>query len=315
MKDCGSNLWTNRTLLSTSGLWNDERIRVEIVGSTGQFRQDSRVIFLELLSSVVFRGRVVQRTGAPHVGWNLDVPLFSAFVCVQGCGSGTILGRHTALPSTPARSSSSRKLWPPKIDTRRYTHPSAFNPPLHHCHSIYFLVTFFLLFFFSLTPLPSIHLWLAIPLCFSLVSAYFILTYNVRMFLIHKHAHTKDVRTLPLLNSLLLRLLHHTSHQQGLLPWKLTRRRLFYYFLFYSSVLLSSLVLSSTLPLVHPSLFFLNICFFHQESASFYRHHSLWTHTVFNDPVETLAGVLSKSLNVRSLVTFWFTAANKLKSN
>lgn len=61
---------------------------------------------------------------------NLDfcIYFFGLFFCVsvfvQGCVRGTILGRHTALPSTPTQSSSLRKLWPPKSNTRRYTNIS-----------------------------------------------------------------------------------------------------------------------------------------------------------------------------------------------
>lgn len=133
-------------------------------------------------------------------GRGLDVPVFS--VCVQGCGSGTMSGRRTALPSTPAPSSSSRKPWPPKIDTRRYTHPSPSNPsafvlPLFsRSVHVFFLADFIT----QHPPLP------AVPLCFGHIMDP---STPVRMFLRHQHSHRKDVGTLPLLNFLLLRLLHH----------------------------------------------------------------------------------------------------------
>lgn len=72
-------------------------------------------------------------TTAPRVSWNRQILIFvfiffGLFFCmsvfVQGCVRGTILGRHTALPSTPTQSSSLRKLWPPKSNTRRYTNIS-----------------------------------------------------------------------------------------------------------------------------------------------------------------------------------------------
>ncbi|KAF7230983.1 mitochondrial peptide methionine sulfoxide reductase isoform X3 [Nothobranchius furzeri] len=51
-------------------------------------------------------------------------PVFSessgkATTRLKGCVRGTMSGRRTALLSTPTHSSSSRKLWPPKISTRR----------------------------------------------------------------------------------------------------------------------------------------------------------------------------------------------------
>jgi len=124
-------------------------------------KQFRHVIFLENPVSC-FSDVASENGGARRqlkVGWHPKVLKFlfvCVCVCVQGCDRGTMSGRCTAPPSTPTQSSSWRKFWPPKINTRRYTRLFTHQPLLPLPSSI-------LLFPAVPISFPFLFFWLNFP--------------------------------------------------------------------------------------------------------------------------------------------------------